>query len=227
MPGLIFQLSQCFPWEEYNQIPLPFTWLPVFKHLVISCLLSAGATGLYFPQKYIETVYVGQQAGTPILQVHAMLDNDSERPHFYLCWMNSFIRPSFSSWFNLDVHTGILSLNKTLEESDFALLSELDTSILMVIYGPVLVIRCQVSSTHKSKLVSWRLRSLHTNNALAPCSGFCLQDDNVIAYEQKELSHQEEHCLRLKLPLVFVFAVRLIRSKFMVCEVVPACRGVI
>lgn len=110
-----------------------------FKHLVISCLLSAGATGLYFPQnEYIETVYVGQQAGTPILQVHAMLDSDSERPHFYLCWTISHRHP-YSSWFNLDINTGILSLNKTLEESDFALLSELDMSILMLMYSPISV----------------------------------------------------------------------------------------
>uniref|UniRef100_A0A8D3D8C3 Proto-oncogene tyrosine-protein kinase receptor Ret n=1 Tax=Scophthalmus maximus TaxID=52904 RepID=A0A8D3D8C3_SCOMX len=89
-------------------------------------------SGLYFPQnEYIETVYVGQPAGTPILQVHAMLDSDSERPHFYLCW-SSLRRPAYSSWFHLDVNTGILSLNKTLEESDFTIPSELDTSIIMV-----------------------------------------------------------------------------------------------
>lgn len=118
---------------------------------MFSCLLSAGATALYFPQnKYIETIYVGQTAGTPILQIHAMLDNDSEQPHYYLCPYRGL---SFNSWFSLDVNTGILSLNKTLEESDFALLSELDTSLLIVIYGPILVIGCQVSSTHDSKLV--------------------------------------------------------------------------
>ncbi|XP_073338370.1 proto-oncogene tyrosine-protein kinase receptor Ret [Pagrus major] len=90
--------------------------------VVVVVLLLDGATGLYFPQnEYIETVYVGQPAGTPILQVHAMLDSDSERPHFYLCWTSNLRRPSYSSWFNLDIHTGILSLNKTLEESDFAL----------------------------------------------------------------------------------------------------------
>uniref|UniRef100_A0AAQ5ZAK4 receptor protein-tyrosine kinase n=1 Tax=Amphiprion ocellaris TaxID=80972 RepID=A0AAQ5ZAK4_AMPOC len=83
--------------------------------------LSAGATGLYFPQnEYIETMYVGQLAGTPVLQVHAMLDSDSERPHFYLCWMSPLKRQAYSSWFNLDISTGVLSLNKTLEESDFS-----------------------------------------------------------------------------------------------------------
>lgn len=99
-------------------------------HLVIFCLLLSGATGLYFPQKeYIETVYVGQPAGTPILQIHAMLDGDSERPHFYLCWSSLLKRPTYSSWFNMDVATGTLSLNKTLEESDFASLRESDTDI--------------------------------------------------------------------------------------------------
>lgn len=83
-------------------------------------------TGLYFSQnEYIETVYVGQPAGTPVLQVHAMRDSDAERPHFYLCWMNSLRRPAHVSWFRLDMSTGVLSLNKTLEESDFASLCEL------------------------------------------------------------------------------------------------------
>uniref|UniRef100_A0A3Q3W938 Proto-oncogene tyrosine-protein kinase receptor Ret n=1 Tax=Mola mola TaxID=94237 RepID=A0A3Q3W938_MOLML len=94
---------------------------PDSNHLVISWALSAGISGLYFPQnEYIETVYVGQPAGTPVLQVHALLDSDSERPHFYLCMLSSLRRPAYISWFNLDISTGVLSLNKTLEESDFA-----------------------------------------------------------------------------------------------------------
>uniref|UniRef100_A0A8C5I673 Proto-oncogene tyrosine-protein kinase receptor Ret n=1 Tax=Gouania willdenowi TaxID=441366 RepID=A0A8C5I673_GOUWI len=88
------------------------------------CLIfpSVGATALYFPQnEYIETLYVGQAAGTPVLQVHAMLDSDGERPHFYLCSLST-LRPSvYRHWFNLDLSSGLLSLNKTLEESDFAL----------------------------------------------------------------------------------------------------------
>lgn len=96
----------------------------ILKHLLLSFFLPAGASGLYFPQnEYTETVYVGQPAGTPILQVHAMLDGESERPHFYLC-LSSLRRPYYSSWFQLDIYTGVLSLNKTLEESDFALLCE-------------------------------------------------------------------------------------------------------
>uniref|UniRef100_A0A8C6SDP3 receptor protein-tyrosine kinase n=1 Tax=Neogobius melanostomus TaxID=47308 RepID=A0A8C6SDP3_9GOBI len=63
-------------------------------------------------------------AGTPLLQLHSLLDSDSERPHFYLCWNSALKIPVYSSWFNMDLHTGVLSLNKTLEESDFALLSK-------------------------------------------------------------------------------------------------------
>uniref|UniRef100_A0A8C5I8J8 Proto-oncogene tyrosine-protein kinase receptor Ret n=1 Tax=Gouania willdenowi TaxID=441366 RepID=A0A8C5I8J8_GOUWI len=89
------------------------------------CLIfpSVGATALYFPQnEYIETLYVGQAAGTPVLQVHAMLDSDGERPHFYLCSLST-LRPSvYRHWFNLDLSSGLLSLNKTLEESDFLFL---------------------------------------------------------------------------------------------------------
>lgn len=101
----------------------------LYLNSCILLLLSAGVTGLYFSQnEYIETVYVGQPAGTPVLQVHAMRDSDAERPHFYLCWMNSLRRPAHNSWFSLDVGTGVLSLNKTLEESDFASLCESYTS---------------------------------------------------------------------------------------------------
>ncbi|XP_036071308.1 proto-oncogene tyrosine-protein kinase receptor Ret isoform X2 [Oryzias melastigma] len=81
-------------------------------------LLFGGAAALYFPQKeYIETVYVGQLAGTPVLQVHAMLDSATERPHFFLCWNR---RPYYASWFHMDVSTGVLYLNKTLEQADFS-----------------------------------------------------------------------------------------------------------
>uniref|UniRef100_A0A8C7CWF8 Proto-oncogene tyrosine-protein kinase receptor Ret n=1 Tax=Oncorhynchus kisutch TaxID=8019 RepID=A0A8C7CWF8_ONCKI len=70
-----------------------------------------------FPQnQYKETVYVGQSAGTPVLQVHAMVESDSQRPHFYLCYLRP---PTYAPWFLLDETTGILSMNKTLEWSDF------------------------------------------------------------------------------------------------------------
>ncbi|MEQ2220872.1 hypothetical protein ILYODFUR_010003 [Ilyodon furcidens] len=85
---------------------------------LLQLLLFGGVVGLYFPQKeYTETVYVGQPAGTPILQVHAMLDSRSERPHFYLCGGR---RPVFTLWFQMDVQTGELSLSKMLDETDFA-----------------------------------------------------------------------------------------------------------
>lgn len=104
-------------------------WPPDFN----SGLLPAGVTALYFCQnEYTETVYVGQPAGTPVLQVHAMQDSASERPHFYLCWTSSLRRSSYVSWFHLDISTGVLSLNKTLEESDFALLCESDVTILII-----------------------------------------------------------------------------------------------
>ncbi|XP_033956030.1 proto-oncogene tyrosine-protein kinase receptor Ret [Pseudochaenichthys georgianus] len=96
--------------------------------LLLLQLLLGGATGLYFPQKeYFETVYVGQVAGTPILQVHAMLDSNSEQPRYYLCRTSSTIR--HSSWFHLDVNTGILFLNKTLEENDFTLSNQPSWSV--------------------------------------------------------------------------------------------------
>ncbi|KAF3708465.1 Proto-oncogene tyrosine-protein kinase receptor Ret [Channa argus] len=98
-------------------------------------LLLEGVRGLYFPQnEYTETVYVGQPAGTPILQVHAMLDIDSERPCFYLCR-----RPPYNSWFHLDVNTGILFLNKTLEERDFALLNQNSWSVKKLVLRAIVL----------------------------------------------------------------------------------------
>lgn len=88
-------------------------------------MFSAGVRGLYLSQhEYIETVYTGQPAGTPVLQVYALRDNITEQPHFYLCWTASRRRPAYISWFSMDVNTGVLYLNKTLEESDFASLCE-------------------------------------------------------------------------------------------------------
>uniref|UniRef100_A0A8C7MGY7 Proto-oncogene tyrosine-protein kinase receptor Ret n=1 Tax=Oncorhynchus kisutch TaxID=8019 RepID=A0A8C7MGY7_ONCKI len=82
--------------------------------------LFAGSVGLYFPQnQYKETVYVGQYAGTPVLQVHAMVESDSQQPHFYLWWNTLLKPPTYAPWFHLDETTGILSMNKTLEWSDF------------------------------------------------------------------------------------------------------------
>uniref|UniRef100_A0A8C9TXF6 Proto-oncogene tyrosine-protein kinase receptor Ret n=1 Tax=Scleropages formosus TaxID=113540 RepID=A0A8C9TXF6_SCLFO len=84
----------------------------------------AGSVALYFPQRvYMESVYVGQQAGSPVLQLHAMADTEQERPRFFLCWSNMLKPQHYSSWFTLDENTGILSMNKTLDWSDFSGLS--------------------------------------------------------------------------------------------------------
>uniref|UniRef100_A0A8C8MH71 receptor protein-tyrosine kinase n=1 Tax=Oncorhynchus tshawytscha TaxID=74940 RepID=A0A8C8MH71_ONCTS len=77
--------------------------------------------------QYKETVYVGQSAGTPVLQVHAMVESDSQRPHFYLCYLRP---PTYAPWFHLDETTGILSMNKTLEWSDFDSFWKLPLSVI-------------------------------------------------------------------------------------------------
>uniref|UniRef100_A0A8C8C8E4 receptor protein-tyrosine kinase n=1 Tax=Oncorhynchus tshawytscha TaxID=74940 RepID=A0A8C8C8E4_ONCTS len=58
---------------------------------------------------------VGQYAGTPVLQVHAMVESDSQQPHFYLWWNTPLKPPTYAPWFHLDETTGILSMNKTLD----------------------------------------------------------------------------------------------------------------
>ncbi|KAI1894719.1 hypothetical protein AGOR_G00118640 [Albula goreensis] len=89
------------------------------RSITLVCgLFVKGSWGLYFPQtEYFESVYVGQEVGTSVLQLHGMLEKPAERPHFYLCRTN----PSYAGWFHLDERSGILSLNKTLEGKDFAL----------------------------------------------------------------------------------------------------------
>ncbi|KAK7901695.1 hypothetical protein WMY93_018464 [Mugilogobius chulae] len=106
----------------------------VIKHLKVKTRRSGNyrprGWSLYFPQtEYTETVYVGQSARTPLLQLHSLLDSDTERPHFHLCWTSAHKVPVYSSWFIMDLHSGVLSLNKTLEESDFALLNQKSWSV--------------------------------------------------------------------------------------------------
>uniref|UniRef100_A0A8C9TE36 Proto-oncogene tyrosine-protein kinase receptor Ret n=1 Tax=Scleropages formosus TaxID=113540 RepID=A0A8C9TE36_SCLFO len=93
----------------------------------------AGSVALYFPQRvYMESVYVGQQAGSPVLQLHAMADTEQERPRFFLCWSNMLKPQHYSSWFTLDENTGILSMNKTLDWSDFSGLSNTSETVKLL-----------------------------------------------------------------------------------------------
>uniref|UniRef100_A0A8C2JZV5 Proto-oncogene tyrosine-protein kinase receptor Ret n=1 Tax=Cyprinus carpio TaxID=7962 RepID=A0A8C2JZV5_CYPCA len=83
----------------------------------ISCVFWTGSLGLYFPQRlYTESIYVGQPQGSPVLQVHSMRESTTERPYFTLCSH----RDTYASWFHMDEATGVLSMNKTLEWSDFS-----------------------------------------------------------------------------------------------------------
>ncbi|XP_051945820.1 proto-oncogene tyrosine-protein kinase receptor Ret-like [Xyrauchen texanus] len=87
---------------------------------VVLLLLSKGSLGLYFPQsEYSESIYVGQLQGSVVLQVHSMLETPAERPFFSLCWRHSKKAPPYASWFHMDEASGVLSMNKTLEWSDF------------------------------------------------------------------------------------------------------------
>ncbi|KAI5107968.1 proto-oncogene tyrosine-protein kinase receptor Ret precursor, partial [Silurus meridionalis] len=89
-------------------------WLFVF---------AAGSWGLYFPQTYSEDIYVGQAAGTPVLQVHAMQDRASEQPYFCLYWWTLQKSVPYASWFHIDTATGVIYMNKTLDWSDFESIS--------------------------------------------------------------------------------------------------------
>ncbi|KAI7805213.1 proto-oncogene tyrosine-protein kinase receptor Ret [Triplophysa rosa] len=89
--------------------------------VVLLLVVSEGSLGLYFPQsEYSESIYVGQQQGTPVLQIHSMLETPAEKPYFSLCWRNPQRPPAYASWFHMDETSGVLLMNKTLEWSDFS-----------------------------------------------------------------------------------------------------------
>ncbi|KAF5890420.1 proto-oncogene tyrosine-protein kinase receptor Ret isoform X1, partial [Clarias magur] len=83
-----------------------------------------GSWGLYFPQPtYTEIIYIGQAAGTPVLQVHSMQDRASEQPNFCLYWKKLQKPVPYASWFYIDPATGVIYMNKTLDWTDFESLS--------------------------------------------------------------------------------------------------------
>uniref|UniRef100_A0A673YIJ8 Proto-oncogene tyrosine-protein kinase receptor Ret n=1 Tax=Salmo trutta TaxID=8032 RepID=A0A673YIJ8_SALTR len=134
--------------------------------------------GLYFPQnQYKETVYVGQSAGTPVLQVHAMVESDSQRPHFYLCYLRP---PTYAPWFHLDETTGILSMNKTLEWSDFDSFWKLPLSVIAAT-RPLKKFLCGLS--HPTVQVS-----LTFINDTAPPCGQTRPELKKLCFPDKDLS---------------------------------------
>ncbi|XP_065152790.1 proto-oncogene tyrosine-protein kinase receptor Ret isoform X2 [Paramisgurnus dabryanus] len=88
---------------------------------VVLLVLSEGSLGLYFPQsEYSDSIYVGQPQGSPVLQVHSMLETSTEKPYFSICWRNPQRPSPYASWFYIDETSGVLFMNKTLEWSDFS-----------------------------------------------------------------------------------------------------------
>ncbi|MCJ8730504.1 hypothetical protein PDJAM_G00185210 [Pangasius djambal] len=92
--------------------------------VLVLLLLWEGSWGLYFPQStYSESIYVGQTAGTPVLQVHAMQERASEQPYFCLYWRKLQKPAPYASWFYIDAVTGVIYMNKTLDWTDFESIS--------------------------------------------------------------------------------------------------------
>lgn len=88
-------------------------------------LFFTGSWGLYFPQTtYSDCIYVGQAAGTPVLQVHAMQEKASEQPYFCLYWRQLQKTALYASWFHIDAVTGMIYMNKTLDWTDFESICE-------------------------------------------------------------------------------------------------------
>ncbi|CAL8257054.1 unnamed protein product [Lota lota] len=150
----------------------PTRGFPRGNILLILLLWCGGSRGLYFPQsEYSEMVYVGQPAGSPVLQVYSMLDNSMERPHFYLCF--SLGAPPYSRWFHLDVHTGVLYLNKTLEESDFAMLHKSSVTVKKLTLTAMALTR--PTSRTQCRNQPARLYVIFVNDTVPPCRDNDLQ----------------------------------------------------
>ncbi|GCB64320.1 hypothetical protein scyTo_0004583 [Scyliorhinus torazame] len=87
-------------------------------------LLNEVVLGLYFPRKtYQTTVYVGQSADTPLLQIYALPDEGDRTAYFGFC--NNLLNGFRQQWFRIDERSGVFYLNKTLEESDLNLLGNM------------------------------------------------------------------------------------------------------
>lgn len=90
------------------------------KTFFLSYIFVAGSWGLYFPQTtYSESIYIGQAAGTPVLQIHSMQERALEQPYFCLSWWTLQRSVTHTSWFYIDAVTGVIHMNKTLDWSDF------------------------------------------------------------------------------------------------------------
>ncbi|GCC34906.1 proto-oncogene tyrosine-protein kinase receptor Ret isoform X1 [Chiloscyllium punctatum] len=87
-------------------------------------LLNKVVLGLYFPRKtYQTTVYIGQPADTPLLQVYALPEEGNRTAYFGFC--NNLLNGFRHQWFRIDERSGVFYLNKTLEENDLQLLGNM------------------------------------------------------------------------------------------------------
>uniref|UniRef100_A0A673WI41 receptor protein-tyrosine kinase n=1 Tax=Salmo trutta TaxID=8032 RepID=A0A673WI41_SALTR len=132
-----------------------------------------------------EAVYVGQYAGTPVLQVHAMVESDSQQPHFYLCWNNPQKPPTYAPWFHLDETTGILSMNKTLEWSDFDHKCELNRDRRFLFTLPVKSFLCG--------LLTVRVSLSFINDTAPPCGQTRPKLENLCFPDKDLNSHIKEN----------------------------------
>ncbi|KAG5266966.1 hypothetical protein AALO_G00238290 [Alosa alosa] len=176
-------------------------WGEIVLVLLSVCKVS---TGLHFPLNvYTENIYIGQPAGSPVLQVHSMRDTDSERPHFYLCWQNPNRPPHYASWFHMDESSGMISMNKTLEWSDFAFYPMGSFKKLslkaFVAYEPVQRVSCYLRPTVEISLIL-------INTTAPPCDQIKLES---LCFPDKEVT---PHITENRLPGPLYKLRRLARS---------------
>ncbi|KAK3554618.1 hypothetical protein QTP70_029682 [Hemibagrus guttatus] len=138
--------------------------------VLVLLLLWEGSWGLYFPQnKYSDCIYVGQAAGTPVLQVHAMQEKASEQPYFCLYWRQLQRTALYASWFYIDAVTGMIYMNKTLDWTDFESISS-----SRVLHATRLILKVAAAPISQKMLCSQSSYvevSLTFFNATAPTCG--------------------------------------------------------
>lgn len=142
------------------------------SRLLFALFLIEAALGLYFPRKsYQATVYIGQPADTPLLQVYALPDGEEERrANFGFC--NNPLSGFRHHWFRIDERSGVFYLNKTLEESDLNLLGNMGGPELYKIMLHVFA----VHKPHEEKECKAQIIIIVVNKNLPACANTTAED---------------------------------------------------
>ncbi|XP_062926605.1 proto-oncogene tyrosine-protein kinase receptor Ret isoform X1 [Mobula hypostoma] len=138
---------------------------------LLALFLTEAALGLYFPRKtYEATVYIGQPADTPLLQVYALPDEGDHMAYFGFC--NNLLSGFRHHWFRIDERSGVFYLNKTLEESDLSVLGNMGGPELYKIMLHIFA----APEPHREKECKAQVIIIVVNKILPSCANITAED---------------------------------------------------